>query len=153
MSSGHSIGRSGKRPASRSIAARAASAAVPVVMPWASAAGSTLRKLPSSSARPLASGSIRPATSVALIDARPRPATRASWNRPRGFPPGTRLHGPLGRASFLKMEALLDRDVELGELGRLLAAAPGAARWSSTPHGGWHASCSTRCAPAPTGTG
>lgn len=43
------------------------------------------------------------------------PATR--------FPAGTRLHGPLGRVSFLKMEALLDRDAELGELGRLLAAA------------------------------
>ena len=54
MSSGHSTGRSGKRPASRSIAASAASAAVLVVMPWASAVGSTLRKLPSSSARPLA---------------------------------------------------------------------------------------------------
>ena len=43
------------------------------------------------------------------------PATR--------FPAGTRLHGPRGRVSFLKMEALLDRDAELGELGRLLAAA------------------------------
>src|SRR5689334_473714 len=43
------------------------------------------------------------------------PATR--------FPAATRLHGPLGRVSFLKMEALLDRDAELGELGRLLAAA------------------------------
>ena len=46
MSSGHSIGRPGKRPASRSIAASAASAAVLVVMPRASGLPATRRLQP-----------------------------------------------------------------------------------------------------------
>jgi hypothetical protein len=64
ISNGHSTGRSGKRVASRSIEASVAAARASVVTPCARAVGSTLRKAPSMMMRPVASGSMRPATSV-----------------------------------------------------------------------------------------
>src|SRR5690348_13148280 len=64
MSSGHPIGQSAKRAASRSIVASSSVALADVMMPYASATGSTLRKVRSRNARPLPNGSMRPATSV-----------------------------------------------------------------------------------------
>ena len=51
------------------------------------------------------------------------PPPRASWDRPRGFRRVRACTARWAGVSFLKMEALLDRDVELGELGRRLAEA------------------------------